>query len=617
MATTSSPRRTVSILAVLGLAAGACGGSGQEPSGADSSSASVKRSWMEPSGAAPRQPAAAGPATLHPADAGARALVAALAADLAALGFELDLSRVRIESGDRAAGAADLDRQQDLFFPPSYFEGIHPVFRAFGAVSTPDSARMRAEMLQGLAASFLAYYQWDRDALVFFDDAQVPGADPTFLVAHELAHAWRDQVHGFESLFGGRPRTLENVRIVQCLVEGEAQLVAQARQARQDGVEVADLEAADVDGDLARLLAGEHVSMVYTYGQRLLLERLRAGGWPAVQQAFAELPASTEQILHAEKRGRDEPTAVTLPAWPEAAGAAQLVHEDVGGEMALYAFLLVTGTAREAAWFAACGWDGDKLAVYRLQNGDAAFLWRTVWDRPEDAQQFADTLAFKGLDGAVRRGRAVDWVQVVPVRGRPQPGPLAEILDRAMAATAFDAPVVAADAASTAALEEDRRGRAVLAPRLAAGDWVHPLHGLRIPAPAGWTAQERGGMPLLARASELTAFANNFNVVGAPTFGKDLDALEAENRRQFAALPGIELEWMKREQVGEHEVLRYQFHGSVPGAPEDLQFHGMIFLQQGVQVVVTASILRREWAALRQVVLASFDGIRIEVPPAF
>jgi hypothetical protein len=120
---------------------------------------------------------------------------------------------------------------------------------------------------------------------------------------------------------------------------------------------------------------------------------------------------STEQILHPEKYlgARDLPRAVALP--PDLAavlgeGWTEILREGMGelgvGLLLNAAFkpnivpvqvAEVMGPGNSVKFkgetaTAAEGWDGDLYAL--LQNGDRlCSAWASVWDRPEDAAEFA------------------------------------------------------------------------------------------------------------------------------------------------------------------------------------------------------------------------------------
>ncbi|MBI2920479.1 MAG: hypothetical protein HYY18_05285 [Planctomycetes bacterium] len=143
-----------------------------------------------------------------------------------------------------------------------------------------------------------------------------------------------------------------------------------------------------------------------TEGARFFRAARLAGGWRLALRVLEDIPVSTEQILHPERyfADRDFPTAVSLPspAIPDGAGSLGFVRSGSLGEWFTYRSLLNAGgegrgldevTARRAA----AGWDGDAWVVLAPPAGEPALIWFTVWDTPQDAQEFAEAAADAAL----------------------------------------------------------------------------------------------------------------------------------------------------------------------------------------------------------------------------
>lgn len=151
------------------------------------------------------------------------------------------------------------------------------------------------------------------------------------------------------------------------------------------------------------------IDLVFPYlsGEAFVARLLADGGWEAVDAAYADLPASTEQILHPEKYlERDQPVTLALPDPVEAMGTGwSLVSENTLGELQTAALLAnlqpgegfnaITGDLQfpEAARNAAAGWGGDRYALWEDASGQEALIWRTAWDTPQDARAFSRALA--------------------------------------------------------------------------------------------------------------------------------------------------------------------------------------------------------------------------------
>jgi hypothetical protein len=282
-----------------------------------------------------------------------------------------------------------------------------------------------------------------------------------FALAHALAHAHQDQAQGgIEAFLQINARTLDGSRVARALLEGQALLVAHAVLLKRRGLDAVALEASLEDARQGNVLGGEGSGALSAAGYRFALWSYRQGGWPALLEAYQRPPASSEQLLHPLKYGRDEPRFVTVPRWPDASDRVAPYAEDVLGELALYATLaeaLARGgepleRAAAAAALGCVGWEGDRFEAYELAGGQHAALWRSVWDLEESAQAFTRVLGRALAINAVpedtlsvrRRGSVVD------VAFSEDPDYLPE-LARALASHSYDFPPDLADVESTRA----------------------------------------------------------------------------------------------------------------------------------------------------------------------
>jgi hypothetical protein len=120
------------------------------------------------------------------------------------------------------------------------------------------------------------------------------------------------------------------------------------------------------------------------------------GNWARVNQAYEDLPVSTEQILHPQKYiDGEKPVVMKLPKLETALGQAwTLVESDSLGEFMTY-LLLAYGAdntshiAVETAKTATEGWGGDHYLVFASTQSDQLLLaseW--TWDTGADATEF-------------------------------------------------------------------------------------------------------------------------------------------------------------------------------------------------------------------------------------
>jgi len=163
----------------------------------------------------------------------------------------------------------------------------------------------------------------------------------------------------------------------------------------------------------------ESVSYAYTFGAEFAQALLRDSGWGAFGHAFARPPLSTEQVLHPDKYLGDPPDLpqrVPLDV-SRALPHHELIDENCIGELGVVTMLRQWGRGDEA-WGVAAGWDGDRVQVF-LREGDAALVWRLVWDTPDDAASFAQSVMQRWdeePDFAVQRREH----EIVVIRGVPR-----------------------------------------------------------------------------------------------------------------------------------------------------------------------------------------------------
>ena len=108
-------------------------------------------------------------------------------------------------------------------------------------------------------------------------------------------------------------------------------------------------------------------------------------------ELLEDLPASMEQVMHAEQRHANfeiadlAPLEAALPAYCASLGQNTL------GELGIWVLLQDLGGAAVSA-AASDGWDGDRYLAARCGER-LAFVWWTAWDSESDAVEFAEAYA--------------------------------------------------------------------------------------------------------------------------------------------------------------------------------------------------------------------------------
>jgi hypothetical protein len=228
-----------------------------------------------------------------------------------------------------------------------------------------------------------------------------PGEKTTF--AHEYTHALQDQNFGLEKLNLDATGDSDGAIARLSLVEGDATLLMTLWQIDNlTQAEIIRLLGESLNPALTGPLEAmppvlrESLLFPYTSGLNFIQRLHSGGGWAAVDAAFAEPPASTEQVIHPEKYDSGEqPAVVDLP--DDLAGRMgtgwSLGLEDTLGEFQLKVWLAnaADGAATEQgdATKAAAGWGGDRVAVLFGPGGATAVVIDSQWDSPSDAAEFA------------------------------------------------------------------------------------------------------------------------------------------------------------------------------------------------------------------------------------
>ena len=255
-----------------------------------------------------------------------------------------------------------------------------------------------------------------------------------YFYSHEMVHALQDAYLDPNDLMEETESDNSDATLARvALYEGDAVTASNAYLERHPELALALLrDSAQEFPELDQAPGAASVILIFPYlsGETFVSRLHGEGGWDAVDAAYADIPASTEQILHPQKYlERDRPVNVPLPDPVSALGAGwTVVDEDTLGEFQTAVLLanfapgegLNTFTGEialpEAARNAAAGWDGDRFALWQdTQGGQDVLVWRSVWDTPQDARAFSRALAQFGNRrwGGMFNGESPDDVALV------------------------------------------------------------------------------------------------------------------------------------------------------------------------------------------------------------
>ena len=229
------------------------------------------------------------------------------------------------------------------------------------------------------------------------------GLDPyaRVVLSHELTHAVTDQHFDLtraDRLANGDAD--DRATAYSGLVEGDATVLMQLYQ-EQALSPREQAEAISVGGnqttpklDAAPAVVRESLLFPYTAGVAFIRALYQSGGWDAVNRAYRDPPASTEQLLHPENylRQRDDPQTVRIPDLRGALGqewgeGTRMEWGEFDTRLMLEGTFPVTTAERVAA-----GWDGGELRSFQ-KGGRTALALRTVWDSPGEAREYCTAMA--------------------------------------------------------------------------------------------------------------------------------------------------------------------------------------------------------------------------------
>jgi hypothetical protein len=246
---------------------------------------------------------------------------------------------------------------------------------------------------------------------------------------HEYNHVLQDQNFDIEKglNYSEEQCELDSERCAatQALLEGDSTLLEliwfslnATEEDQREIFEYYDLSESPIY-DRAPDFMKEDFLFPYQAGQVFVETLYLEGGWDAVNDAYGNVPLSTEQILHPEKYPEDRPVNVLLPdllgvledGWRE-------IDKGVMGEWYTYLILAfgldeMARLSENAAMAGADGWGGDMYAVYYDDEGDTALVLKTIWDADREAKEFKEQFEIYSFnrfgDPVVSRAGHLEW----------------------------------------------------------------------------------------------------------------------------------------------------------------------------------------------------------------
>jgi hypothetical protein len=250
-----------------------------------------------------------------------------------------------------------------------------------------------------LTEQVAGYYDPEKDELFVLGNQQRLSPLARQTLAHEFVHALQDQHYDLEKLLPEETEDDDRSLAVRALVEGDATMAGLmyayrylSKEDFADMLEESQSASTEVLDRSPRYIR-ESLLFPYDAGSEFVSRLIEQGGFERVNQALADPPASTEQVMHPDKylnSPRDNPLPVPMPPLTDTLGTGwKQTDQGTLGEFDLKVMLEDNGVT--PADEAAAGWGGGRYALY--QRGEAALMIvDTRWDTPADAREFENAL---------------------------------------------------------------------------------------------------------------------------------------------------------------------------------------------------------------------------------
>ncbi len=269
-------------------------------------------------------------------------------------------------------------------------------------------------------SGILGLYLPDAARLVMIGEGSEIGMSDELTLAHEYTHSLQDGAFGIQKVEARwqKSRTerdghTQYAETIDCLIEGDAEVTSDLYAEEVFGADWEQrlqAEASGDEGDAGDPLP-EFLARAALFNYRECQDFVQAlydeGGWTAVDAAYENPPATTEQVLHPQKyREREVANGQQPVDLSEPLGEGwELMDVSQFGEFDVYNYV-VTMTHEDALGRdAAAGWGGGWISVYRdSERTDEVLVQLSLtWDSNRDMEEFLLTF------GAVLDTRGVQW----------------------------------------------------------------------------------------------------------------------------------------------------------------------------------------------------------------
>lgn len=258
----------------------------------------------------------------------------------------------------------------------------------------------------------------------------------SMVVGHEIAHGLQDMHFDLEKHQEPLRHRSDEATARRFLIEGGAQSAYFAWVSGEDGLSAIEDRVLDAAAnqtlDMAYLASpypvlARSLQMPYTDGTATVTRLVKQEGWQAIDALYAELPATSEQMLHLDKlRANEQARPVSIDGAVLGAalpGLTQVWHDQIGEAdlLAMIADVETSLVARRAC----AGWGGDQFLVFDDTNNPlvspvvaGVFAWDSVADAKEAQAAWARYLRKvpEGKSFVHRKGDTLVFGLAIPER---------------------------------------------------------------------------------------------------------------------------------------------------------------------------------------------------------
>jgi hypothetical protein len=246
----------------------------------------------------------------------------------------------------------------------------------------------------------LGFFQPDDKKLYVVQDSDEfsPADERTYV--HEYVHHLQEINFDVKVTLDSTENNYDASRAFRALLEGDATIAEfiylnqQMEPEEQEASEPPPSDALNDALDAAPYIVIRTFVFPYVEGVDFAVQLYQgAGGWEALDEALANPPASTEQVLHIQKYISGElPIQVEMPELLWILGDGwEHVRTDNLGEIFIRGWLEADFSPQEAA-IASSGWGGDAYSLFKGPDDQSLLVLPIVWDSDRDAEEFYRTV---------------------------------------------------------------------------------------------------------------------------------------------------------------------------------------------------------------------------------